>query len=82
MDTRIGTRHIGVALEETMITHDLQWNEYVPEDSREFDLCPCCRSGKPHTVALHKRLVRRAKLSGSKRADALLREARVVYDND
>lgn len=58
------------------------WDEYVPDSSREFDLCPACVRCRGHSVEEHRGLVAEAQLSELKREESLHRSAEFVYDHD
>ena len=57
-----------------ILSHD-EWDEYAPEDSREFDLCAACARGCAHSVAEHLELVAEARKAEYRRALALERLA-------
>ena len=59
-----------------------EWDDYEPQTSAEFEQCGLCRSCRNHTVADHKREIRRAQTAELHRQQALHRHARVVYDSD
>ena len=60
----------------------MQWDEYEPKSSDEFEVCGYCRMCEKHTVSQHKNAVKKARKAQCKREDSLYRYAQRVYDYD
>jgi len=58
------------------------WDEYEPDDPREWDQCPFCRRGLEHSVGQHVHEVKEECERDLRREEALYRYARLVYETD